>query len=130
MQAPDKQQAQATEPGYGAGYGGYTPGYGYGYGGGQDNSAQRTLQDYVLILRERVWYIVVVFLVVFSSSLVFTLSQTKIYQSTASVQFFRRDPVIMQVQGVMDNEVRSAEDLNTQVKVLESETVIQKWRTD
>src|SRR5690606_3148092 len=39
---------------------------------------------------------------------------------------FRRDPVVMQVQGVVDNEIRSAEDLNTQVKVLESYAIIQR----
>lgn len=32
----------------------------------------------------------------------------------------------MQVQAVMDNEIRSAEDLNTQVKILESAAIIQK----
>jgi polysaccharide biosynthesis transport protein len=110
---------------YGGSYAGYSDaGYGYGYGG--ESATQRTLQDYLLILRERIWYIVVVFLVVFSSSLVFTLSQPKIYQGAASVQIFRRDPVVMQSQAVIDNEVRSAEDLNTQVKVLESGTIIDK----
>jgi capsular exopolysaccharide synthesis family protein len=110
---------------YGGSYAGYSAaGYGYGYEG--ETTTQRTLQDYLLILRERIWYIVVVFLVVFSSSLVFTLSQPKIYQGAASVQIFRRDPVVMQSQAVIDNEVRSAEDLNTQVKVLESGTIIQK----
>jgi succinoglycan biosynthesis transport protein ExoP len=110
---------------YGGSYAGYSDaGYGYGYGG--ESATQRTLQDYLLILRERIWYIVVVFLVVFSSSLVFTLSQPKIFQGAASVQIFRHDPVVMQAQAVIDNEVRSAEDLNTQVKVLESGTIIDK----
>ena len=77
---------------YGAGYS--AGGYGYGEGGG-GGSVQRTFQDYLLILRERIWYIVVVFLVVFSSSLVYTLSEPKIYQATAMVQIFRRDPTVM-----------------------------------
>ena len=73
---------------YGGSYAGYSAiGYGYGDGGeGGGGHAQRTFQDYLLILRERIWYIVVVFLVVFSSSLVYTLSDTKIYQSSATVQ--------------------------------------------
>lgn len=104
---------------YGAGYGGY------GSGGGTDTGVQRGFQDYMLILRERIWYIVVVFLLVFSSVAVFTFTRTKTYLSTSSVQVFRRDPVVMQVQGVVDNEIRSAEDLNTQVKVLESLSVVQ-----
>ena len=69
--------------GYGYGYGGGTYGgysaTGYGYGNeGESNSVQRTFQDYLLIVRERIWYIVVVFLVVFSSALVYTLSKPKI----------------------------------------------------
>jgi len=116
-------------PGYGYNYGGNYSGYsavGYGYGEGGGGTVQRSFQDYLLILRERIWYIIVVFLVVFSSSLVYTLSLTKIYQSTATVQIFRRDPTVMQVQQVIDNDIRGAEDLNTQLKVMESNTIIQK----
>lgn len=106
---------------YGNNYGSYA-----GYGGNAgDTTVQRGFQDYLLILRERVWYIVIVFLLVFSSAVVYTFTKTKLYQSTASVQVFRRDPVVMQVQGVVDNEIRSAEDLNTQVKVLESISIVQ-----
>lgn len=125
-----KQPQEGT--GYGYNYGGNYAGYsaiGYGDGGegGGGGQAHRTLQDYLLILRERIWYIVVVFLVVFSSSLVFTLSEPKIYQSSATVQIFRRDPTaIPGVQQVMDNDIRSAEDLNTQIKVIESGSVIQR----
>src|SRR3954466_5628630 len=117
-----KQPGEAS--GYGYNYAGNTGGYGYGYGDGGGGAAQRTFQDYLLILRERIWYIVVVFLVVFSSSLVYTLSETKLYQSSATVQIFRRDPTIIQGQPVMDNDIRSAEDLNTQIKIIESETLI------
>ena len=42
------------EQGYGGGYGGYDA---VGYGG--ESSMQRGFQDYALILRERMWYIIV-----------------------------------------------------------------------
>ena len=114
----------------GAGYGGYTAGgYGYGEESGGGGGVHRTIHDYLLILRERIWYIVVVFLVVFSSSLVYTLSEPKIYQATSTVQLFRRDPTVMQVQQVMDTEMRSAEDINTQIKVIESGSIIQRVAT-
>ncbi|MDP3071170.1 MAG: polysaccharide biosynthesis tyrosine autokinase [Opitutaceae bacterium] len=119
------------EGGYGYNYGG-PPGYGYGYGGYGYGDAEgrgqphRTLQDYLLILRERIWYIVVVFLVIVSSVLVYTLSETKVYQSAATVQILRRDPQIMAVQQVMDNDIRSQEDLNTQIKIIESATIIDR----
>src|ERR1035437_7011482 len=125
---PTKKSPEAPGSGYnyGGNYAGYAAaGYGYGYGDG-GGTVQRSFQDYLLILRERIWYIIVVFLVVFSSSLVYTLSLTKIYESTATVQIFRRDPAVMQVQQVMDNDIRGAEDLNTQLKVMESATIIQK----
>lgn len=119
------------EKGSGAGaypYTYYGNNYGAGYGYGSANSetgVQRSFQDYMLILRERVWYIVVVFLLVFSSVAVFTFTRTKSYSSTSSVQIFRNDPIVMQVQSVVNNEIRSAEDLNTQVKILESLAIVQ-----
>ncbi len=122
-----KEKQEGT--GYGYNYGGNYAGYsavGYGDEGGGGGGVQRTFQDYLLILRERIWYIVVVFLVVFSSALVYTLSETKIYQANASVQIFRSDPAIMQVKQIVDTDIRSAEDLNTQIKVIESGLIIQR----
>ncbi|MDO8540842.1 MAG: polysaccharide biosynthesis tyrosine autokinase [Opitutaceae bacterium] len=124
----DLKQVQGSSS-YNYNYGGNYAGYsevGYGYSGdATGGQVQRTFQDYLLILRERIWYIVVVFLVVFSSSLVYTLSDTRIYQASSTVQIFRRDPTIMQVQQVVDTDIRSAEDLNTQIKVIESDTIVQ-----
>ncbi len=108
---------------YGGGYAGYSA---VGYGPDEGGAGHKRLQDYLLVLRERIWYVVVVFLIVFSSALVFTFSQTNLYESTATVQIFRRDPTIMQVQAVRENEIRSAEDLNTQIKILESASIVEK----
>jgi capsular exopolysaccharide family len=101
--------------------------YGYGpYSAYPEPPAQRGFRDYLLILRERIWYIVAVFLVVFVSTLIYTRSQTKIYQSRALVQILPRDPTVLKVQAVVDNEARSFEDLNTIAQILESATIIQK----
>lgn len=105
---------------YGTSYSGYgSPGYG-------DNQVQRSMQDYLLILRERAWYIVLVFALVFSAATIYTFTRTPQYMSVASVLVLRNDPVVMQVQSVVNNEIRSAEDLNTQVKVLESLAIVQR----
>src|SRR5471032_666741 len=94
-----KQPPEGSGSGYGYNYGGNYAGYsaiGYGYGdGGGGGAVQRSLQDYLLILRERIWYIIVVFLVVFSSSLVYTLSQTKIYQGSVSIKLEPKDTSVM-----------------------------------
>jgi len=111
----------------GYGYGGYGyGGYGYPGYGGSETTVQRTLQDYLLILRERIWYIIAAFLVIFAAAAVYTFTQTPTFQSTAAVEIFRRNPTVMQVQQVMDSEIRSAEDLNTQVNILKSGTIIQR----
>lgn len=119
----EKRESAGYGYNYGGGYAGYSAvGYGDEGGGGM----HRTFQDYLLILRERIWYIVVVFLVVFSSALVYTLSETRIYQANASVQIFRSDPTIMQVKQIVDTDIRSAEDLNTQIKVIESGLIVER----
>lgn len=104
---------------YAGGYGDFAAGHG-------DNQMQRSLQDYLLILRERVWYIVLVFALVFSAAAIYTFTRVPQFLSVASVQVFRNGPVVMQVQEVVNNDIRSAEDLNTQVKVLESFAIVQK----
>ena len=118
---------------YGYGSGGYGQngygGYGYGYGYGQSTGIQRSFQDYVMILRERIWYVVVVSLTVFTLTVLFTFTRTPLYKALASVQIFRRDPVAAQVQGQngsISTEVTSTEDLNTQVKILESTSIAQR----
>jgi polysaccharide biosynthesis transport protein len=122
MDSHHKQPTGSAPADYGnTGYGYGYPGSGYG-----ESAAQRSLNDYLLILRERVWYVVVVFLVVFSSALVYTFSQTKIYESTASVQVLRQDPRVMQTEAIIDNTVRSTEDLNTLVRVMESALIIER----
>ena len=128
MSISDKEQrADAESPAsYGNSYGGNYGYGGYGGYGDSDGTAHRSFQDYLLILRERIWYIIVVFLVVLSSAIVYTSSATPIYESTATVQLLRDDPTVMQVQAVVDNEIRGAEDLNTQVKLLESANLIEK----
>ncbi len=122
MDSQNKQPAGAPPADYGNG------GYGYGYNapGYGESTAQRSLNDYLLILRERVWYVVVVFLVVFSSALVYTFSQTKIFESVASIQVLRQDAKVIQAESVVETRVLSTEDLNTLVKVLESAVIIKR----
>ena len=94
-----------------------------GYG---ETAAQRTFRDYLLILRERIWYVVVLSLAVFLASLIYTLTTTKRYTSAATIEILARDPVVMKVQEVRASDLHGPEDLNTEVKILESASLVQK----
>ena len=115
--------------GSGYGYGGYGSGYGYGSygGGGYDGGGgpQRSLKDYLLMFRERIWYLIVAFFIIFSGSILYTYNKTKVYTAVSQVQLFRDAPSAIGSTGEYDsNQIRSAEDLNTQISVLESGSII------
>lgn len=121
MDSQIKHPAGHDQPGYGYGY----PGAGYG-GYGEGGGATRGINDYLLILRERIWYVVVVFLVVFSSSLVYTFGKTKIYESVASVQVLRSDAKAFYAENVIDTDIRGSDDLNTLVGVMNSALIVKR----
>lgn len=111
--------------GYGAGYGGYGAGYG-GYGEGSGGGPQRSFKDYFLMFRERIWYLIVAFFIIFSGSILYTFNKTKIYTAVAQVQLYRDDPSALGMNSETDpSQIRGAEDLNTQISVFESGSIIQ-----
>ena len=120
--------------GYGYGYGGgggYGAGSGYGYGGygggyGEGGGGpQRSFKDYFLMFRERVWYLIVAFFIIFLGSILYTFNKTKVYTAVAQVQLFRDDSSALgQTVEMEQNQIRTAEDLNTQISLLESSTII------
>ena len=110
--------------GYGN-YGGYSysdGGYGGGYGPG--GAPQRTFKDYFLMFRERVWYLIVAFFIIFSGSILYTFNKTKVYTAVAMVQLLRDDPSAMASAEMEMNQIRGAEDLNTQISVLRSGAIV------
>ncbi|MBQ6534549.1 MAG: hypothetical protein IJI37_05200, partial [Opitutales bacterium] len=113
-------------------------GYGGSYYGGYNSKApdvgvgnglpNRTFHDYIMILRERIWYIIVTFFVIFAGILLYTFRMTPIYTSVATVQILRDSDVPINgpggVQQSRNEVVASMEDFNTQVKLMESMEVI------
>ncbi|MFT5837146.1 MAG: succinoglycan biosynthesis transport protein ExoP, partial [Candidatus Azotimanducaceae bacterium] len=72
--APDPN-AGGYSGGYGYGGYGYGGGGNYGYGGyggggggGGGGGPQRSFKDYFLMFRERIWYLIVAFFIIFSGS--------------------------------------------------------------
>ncbi len=117
--------------GYGYGAGGYNYGggnYGYGSygGGGYEEGPQRSLKDYMLIFRERIWWLIVAFFIIFSGAILYTFNTTKVYTAVSQVRMLRDDPTPLPQQQMLSDEnvIRGAEDLNTQISLLESLKVV------
>jgi capsular exopolysaccharide synthesis family protein len=106
-------------------YGGYY--YGEGYTGYADsgNAPSRSLGDYLLILRERIWWLVVSVFVVFLGFALYTFNAPKIYRAASSVEILRQTDRVFQIEDIVRQEVVNAEDFNTQIKILESLNIVQ-----
>ncbi|MEO0795309.1 MAG: polysaccharide biosynthesis tyrosine autokinase [Verrucomicrobiota bacterium] len=114
---------------YGNGnYGGYYYGYGYNYGGygGSEQGPSRSFKDYLAIIRERIWYLVVTFFIIFTATLLYTVNVTPEFRSIATVQVLKDDANVLGTQDVLDNAIRGLEDFNTQIRVLESNTLVSR----
>jgi len=106
-------------------YGGYYYSDGYsGYKGGGEGPS-RSISDYVLILRERIWWLVVSVFVVFLAFALYTFNAPKLYRAFSSVEILRQKDQIFQIEDVVRQEVTNAEDFNTQIQILESLNIVQ-----
>ena len=80
---------------------------------------RRSLRDYYVILRERVWIALPIALLVGVSLGYYQAQGTPMYQSQATMQFERPERVVLNEQ-VLDQSVRSEIDLNTYLQILNS----------
>lgn len=89
---------------------------------GNDNQVveRRSLRDYYVILRERLWIALPVALLVSLSVGYYQAQETPMYSSTASMQFERPERVVQNEQ-VVDTSIRSDIDLNTYLQILTSQ---------
>ncbi len=88
---------------------------------GNDNQVveRRSLRDYYIILRERLWIALPVALLVALSVGYYQAQETPLYSSTATMQFERPERIV-QNEAVVDSSVRSEIDLNTYIQILNS----------
>lgn len=100
------------------------PDVAYGSANFGETAAHRNFRDYLLILRERIWYIIVVFLVIMSVAVLYTLSRTPLFTSATSIEVYRQEAVVIKAQEVRENEIRDPVDFNTQVEILNSFEIV------
>jgi capsular exopolysaccharide synthesis family protein len=131
---------------YGYGHNGYTYGYGqnygygggkygYGYGGGYGNQEKNengetptlTIRDYLLMIRERFWYLLLAIFICTTSSLVYTANKTDEFMAGTKLRLYRQAPTAKIVSQTSDTEsVYSGDDLGTQLEMMRSNSIIQR----
>ncbi len=77
-----------------------------------------------LLVLERKWYALTVFLSTVLIAATYTFLSTPIYDSFATVQVLRHGQQILRVADVMENSITSDTDFYTQIKILESTTIL------
>ena len=91
-----------------------------------DNLAERrTLRDYYIILRERLWIALPIALLVAVPLGYFRARETPMYSSTATMQFEKPETIVTS-QAVVDSAVRSDVELNTNLQILQSARLRQR----
>ncbi|PTX94535.1 polysaccharide biosynthesis tyrosine autokinase [Opitutus sp. ER46] len=85
-------------------------------------SERRTLRDYYIMLRERLWIALPLALLVAVGYAYKNLQETPRYAATARMQFEKPDRIVM-AEGVVDTAVRSEVDMNTHTEVLKSSSL-------
>jgi polysaccharide biosynthesis transport protein len=83
---------------------------------------RRTLRDYYIILRERIWISLPIAALTALGFFYIQARKTPIYEAVASLQFERPETVVTS-QGVVDPSVRSDQDLNTYIHDINSNKV-------
>jgi len=100
-------------------YGGYA--YGYGYG-----QSANPLSNYLMMVRERMWYLVLSILVFVTAALIYTVNATPEYQANGRLRVYKFAPNIAgRGAGEEIYAIMSTEDFNTAVEVMRSGAIIE-----
>lgn len=83
------------------------------------------LRSYWLMVLERKWYALSVFLVTVLIAATYTFLATPQYQSVAMVQVLKHGAQVLHVMDVVESSITSDTDFNTQIKLLESIAMVQ-----
>jgi len=138
--SPDGQAPETTRGGnrgygsyggYGAGYGSYGAGnQGYGNYGGYGRTGvgdANPIQNYLLMLRERYWWIILSALVFLTLALLNTYNTTPEYRATGRLRVFRLAPNINGGSSAANDNFKivSNDDFLTAVEAMRSANIIE-----
>lgn len=84
---------------------------------------RRTLRDYVIMVRERMWVALPIALLVALGVGYKQASETPLYAAQATMQFTTRPERVVNIEAVVDQSTRNDTDLYTHIKVLQSQKI-------
>lgn len=84
---------------------------------------RRTLRDYVIMIRERMWVALPIALLVALGVGYKQASETPLYAAQATMQFTTRPERVVNIEAVVDQSTRNDTDLYTHIKVLQSQKI-------
>jgi len=90
-----------------------------------DGQDEVNLRTYWLMVLERKWYALAVFMATMIAVVTYTLVSTPIYQSVATVEILKHGAQIMRVADIVESSVTSDADFNTQIGILESRAIVE-----
>lgn len=84
------------------------------------------LQDYLYILKKRVWLVLIVFVAVCVLGVMMTLRATVVYKATATVLIERENPNVVDFKEVMAFDASTSDYYQTQYQILQSRSLIEE----
>ena len=84
------------------------------------------IRDYLDVIVRRKWLIITVLMLVFLSTLIFTLSTPKIYEASAVIEVSQEIPQVTKFEEVLGSEVQAREFYETQVDLIRSKPIIER----
>ncbi len=91
---------------------------------GWEDGEEIHLRDYLDVLVRRKWLIICILALSFITTLIFTLSSTKIYKATTTIEVTQATPQVTKFEAVVAAEVQAREFYETQVALLRSQALI------
>ena len=85
-----------------------------------------SLHDYLDVIVRRKWLIITFLMLVFLSTLIFTLTATKIYKAMAVIEVNQASPQVTKFEEVLGSEVLAREFYETQVELISSKTLLDR----
>jgi len=96
---------------------------GYGYEG--ESKSVRTIGDYIAMFRERVWWLFISLFVWIVAVGFYCIHATPQYSAWSRLQLLRQANKTFEFNQVDDRSIRSSEDFNTEISILEGVTLAQ-----